>query len=401
LSTTFQNLSKTTTLNYVAQNITCLAFRDYFLVGGSTPVITNSGLALSVVYNGIYKAPYIAGFLGLAFSGDSDFTTPIGPNGTEPMPLDIVLANMGLPDAYSFYLGNVDIDEPSYFTLGGFNETLLDGLDEPVYTPVIPTYSNLTTAYIPWTLSSPHGFYSKWRANLTKMNLNDQYMREIPDTTVSIVDSGTSLLYFPEPIYYEFANALGGTASDARPFFFFEEIPSNAKLDLTFDNGNGEEITLTLSGKELFLPFSILNPNKTEGYFFAALPGGSSSHSSSLILGDVFMRSYYTAFDKENLRLGFVKMPQTDDSGGEGSNGGLSDAELAGIIIAVIVGSLCILGLLCALFLHYRRKWQQRQSSGPSEERNVGGSSAHIGQIKLEGTRGSLGGTVQDSHLVI
>mmetsp|Transcript_11212 Transcript_11212/g.20580 ORF Transcript_11212/g.20580 Transcript_11212/m.20580 type:complete len:132 (+) Transcript_11212:277-672(+) len=99
------------------------------------------------------------------------------------MPLDIVLANMGLPDAYSFYLGNVDIDEPSYFTLGGFNETLLDGLDEPVYTPVIPTYSNLTTAYIPWTLSSPHGFYSKWRANLTKMNLNDQYMREIPDTT--------------------------------------------------------------------------------------------------------------------------------------------------------------------------------------------------------------------------
>eukprot|EP00742_Colponemidia_sp_Colp-10_P004371 GILJ01004666.1.p1 GENE.GILJ01004666.1~~GILJ01004666.1.p1 ORF type:complete len:580 (+),score=69.18 GILJ01004666.1:75-1742(+) len=73
----------------------------------------------------------------------------------------------------------------------------------------------------------------------------------------------------------------------------------------------GEDVTLTL-GPEYWL----LNCTSTSVNCYRSGVGNASFSSADIMLGDVFMRAFYTIFDKQNGRIGFADRTSCQSKGG-------------------------------------------------------------------------------------
>merc|ERR1719155_123773 len=121
--------------------------------------------------------------------------------------------------------------------------------------------------------------------------------KDITSKVSAIIDSGTSLLAGPKDKVAKIAQAAGATLVAGKEYTIdCSKISSLPDLEITLGGGKkftlkGSDYVLNVSGQCLFAFMGIdLPPQLGEMW----------------ILGDVFMRKYYSVFDYGQKRVGFA-----------------------------------------------------------------------------------------------
>jgi hypothetical protein len=211
----------------------------------------------------MYTGTPMDGILGLAFStiAEDNLVAPIE-----------ALAKTGELSAqsFAFYLGS-----------GTTSELVFGGVDSDHYT------GDFT--YVP--LESE----TYWQVHLSKLMLGSTQIKSyFTQTSHAIVDSGTSLLAGPSSDVKKIASAIGGEVSQG--VIFAECSKVSSMDDLTFYLGTeGTPFSIKMSD-------AILQKSGN-----TCVLGISESGESLWILGDVFMRVWYTTFDYTNKQIGFAQ----------------------------------------------------------------------------------------------
>lgn len=201
------------------------------------------------------------GILGLAFNSISidGVKTPME-NAFEQGAID--------RNVFAFYLGD---EQDGELTIGG--------VDESRYTGHFHMVDLLEPTY--------------WEVKLDSVSVGDT---EVTADTTAIVDSGTSFLTGPRREVIKIAKAVGAKKMITGQFSIdcdsVESMP-----DITFElNG----MDYTLKGKDAVL--------EANGTCLLAIMALDIPEGPKWILGDVFMRQYYTMFDMENKKVGFAEL---------------------------------------------------------------------------------------------
>jgi len=124
----------------------------------------------------------------------------------------------------------------------------------------------------------------------------------------AIIDTGTYLIYGPQTAVRSMLT-VGDSSSHATACSSHDQMP-----DFLFDFYAGESrppVTLTLKPTEYVLKFSVGTADPE------CVVGISPDDDTIWTLGQVFLRSYYTLFDRDVDRVGFAKI---DRSGFEAIN---------------------------------------------------------------------------------
>jgi len=211
-----------------------------------------------------YKLGKFDGILGLAF--------PVLSVNHVPTAFENVV-NQGLvTDAlFSFYLGNSAKD---------FGELLLGGINTKKYTGDI-TWVPLKAA-------------TYWEINLSQLTIDGATF--IAEGGVNaIVDSGTSILTGPSEAVKEIAAKLGAKEIIEGEYMLKCNYDTLPNLDFTID-GN----VYSLSPTDYLIPDGDLC---LLGLMALDIPAPTGP---LWILGDVFMRKYYTVWDTTNKKIGFA-----------------------------------------------------------------------------------------------
>jgi len=210
-----------------------------------------------------FKAGKFDGILGLAFS-------TIAVDGMVPVFDNMVRQNLVDQPIFSFYLSNED---------GVDGELNFGGMS--------PEYFTGDITYVP--VSSQ----TYWQIELGGIQINGQNMTK---TRKAIVDSGTSLFAGPPKEVKEIAKTLGAKN------FINGEFLINCDLVDTGDN-----IDFFVGGKKYtFTPKDYIIPSGglcLFGFVSISIPPPAGP---LYILGDPWMRKYYTIFDYGEKRIGFA-----------------------------------------------------------------------------------------------
>jgi len=228
-----------------------------------------------------YLFSHYDGIMGLGFDS-------ISVGGVPTVMTALVERNMLDEQVFAFYLGN---HRPGELVLGGVDEAHYTG--DFHYVPLSET--------------------TYWQVALEGMRMGPQ---SVSNASAAIVDSGTSLLAGPSADVKAIMDVLGATSIWGNEYFVncWKEFP---------------DLIITLGGRDFALRKEDLilvwptpdNPNCMLGLMGFDLP---PDREPMWILGDVFMRRFYTKFDWGRQRLGFATAVNTSVDGGEtlGSRGG-------------------------------------------------------------------------------
>jgi len=118
----------------------------------------------------------------------------------------------------------------------------------------------------------------------------------------AIVDTGTYLIYGPQAAVRSMLST-GDATTHTTACSDYTQMP-----DFLFDFYAGESrppVTLTLSPTDYVLKFSVEGNGAPE-----CVVGVSPDDDTIWTLGQVFLRSYYTLFDRDVDRVGFARIPR-------------------------------------------------------------------------------------------
>lgn len=206
------------------------------------------------------------GILGLAFQ-----TLSVG-NAVPVFELAFEQKVISLP-VFSFYLGN---DKDGELTFGGYDKSKFKGELQKV---------KLTSA-------------TYWQIEIDGLTVGGDGI-VVDGKNSAIVDSGTSLIAMPSAQVEKLANAMGATKMFTGQYKIdCSLIPS---LPVVTFKING--IHYPLDGADY-----VLQSSNMCLLAFMAFP---SNDGPSYILGDVFMRRYYTVFDFANQEIGLAEAVRT------------------------------------------------------------------------------------------
>lgn len=267
-SSTFKADGRIFDIRYGSGPVSGIVGQDNVQVGAFTvkgqdfAMIDNAkGLGLA------YSVGKFDGILGLAFQSISvDNLTTVFGGAVEQHVVD--------EPVFGFYLSG---------TSGTDGELTFGGTDPNHYTGDL-TYVDLTSE-------------TYWETKLDGMKLNG---KSVTSCTKVILDSGTSILAGPSADVKALAAAAG-----AKPFFL---NPKEYTIDCK-KIPSLPELTVTLGGKDFTL--------QGEDYVIKAGPvclfaftgiDVPAPNGPLWIMGDVFMRKYYVAFDYGQKRLGFAPL---------------------------------------------------------------------------------------------
>jgi hypothetical protein len=210
-----------------------------------------------------YKAGKFDGILGLAF--------PILSVNKVPTVFENMVSQGLVEDSvFAFYLGKDD---------GEDGELMFGGVDSTKYTG--------SFNYVPLKAAT------YWEIVLDQVTVDGTTY--ITGGANAIVDSGTSLLTGPTTAVKEIARKLGAFPFIAGEYLIGCNYDTLPNLEFTI-NGN----TYTLTPKEYLIPDGDICLLAMMG-LDVPRPNGPL-----WILGDVFMRKYYTVFDYGNKQVGFA-----------------------------------------------------------------------------------------------
>lgn len=214
------------------------------------------------------------GILGLGFSSISIDQTP-------PVFENAIKQNIVDQPIFAFYLGD---DGPGELTFGGYDPSKFEGDLE---------YVKLDAA-------------TYWQILLDKVTIGDRYRNGDGVGLTAIVDSGTSLMVGPKSEVVKIAKAIGAQAN------IMGEYTLDCKLvdDLP-------DLTMSIGGNDYIIPGKDLVIQAQGTCLFAFMGMDFPSGGPSWILGDVFMRKYYTVFNYVDQTVGFAKATKGDSRGEE------------------------------------------------------------------------------------
>jgi len=196
------------------------------------------------------------------------------------------ISQYGIPTPFEQMVSLNMLDEPVFaFSLpsdsGATGELSFGGVDKDKYT------GDFT--YVPLTAET------YWQISMESLKYGDDTMVSSP--VKAIVDSGTSLLTGPKHVVAKMAQKAGAKLVMGKEYTIdcakIESLPT-----MTFTLGGGK--VFILEGKDY-----VLNIN---GQCLFAIMGLDMppQMGDMYILGDVFMRKYYTVFDYGNKQVGFA-----------------------------------------------------------------------------------------------
>ncbi|CDW73218.1 cathepsin d [Stylonychia lemnae] len=206
-----------------------------------------------------FYASQMSGILGLAYGSIS----------VDKLPTFIDSSNLS-DKSFSFYLH--ENPDASYMTIPGFDSEALNGQELQFHNVVEERYYSL---------------------NLTGMKQGDQKV----DATgyKAVIDSGTSVLVGPQPLVKQLIEGIVVSPDCSN----VSQLP-----DITFTI---DETDYTLTPDDYIL--KLTEAGQTEcviGVMGQLFP----ESFKYFILGDTFMRKFYSFFDKNNNRVGFIPRSQ-------------------------------------------------------------------------------------------
>lgn len=225
-----------------------------------------------------YKVGHFDGILGLAFDTLAVCDFPYVMSCVETPFNRMIDAGLVDEPVFSFYLGTLTSDATNLTGYDG--ELLLGGTDPDYYTGDI-VYHDLSSA-------------TYWTIEIDSINVDGMDYTN-SSTRTAIVDSGTSLLVGPTDVVEELGKSLGAHEMSATGEWF---VSCNKDLpDVVFTIGG---VDYPLKGSDLLL-------DTGSGVCLLLVMGMDLTGTGiEWIMGDVFMRTYYTVFDMENERVGFA-----------------------------------------------------------------------------------------------
>lgn len=267
-SSTSKALSKSFSLSYGdGSTVSGKQYTDTVKIAGLTA--TKQTLGAATQYSeGFESSNFPAdGLMGMGFQSISDYNAP-------PVFQSLVSQGQTSSPVFAFKLA----ESGSELTIGGLNSALYSGT--PVYTPV-----------------TQQGY---WQINFSSLKVGGT---SVLGSTSAIVDSGTTLI-------------IGDTAGVKA---FYKKIPGSKDASSTLGEGiytfpcstTIPSVTFTINGKALSVASSALNFGPVQEGSTTCVGGIAASNSIGSqfwILGDVFMRNYYTIFDFGNSQVGFAPL---------------------------------------------------------------------------------------------
>jgi len=222
-----------------------------------------------------YKVGHFDGILGLAFDKLAVCEYPYVSDCVETPFHRMMDADMLDSNVFAFYLG----DMKNFGRYGYDGELTIGGTDSQYYTGDIQWHALKSADY--------------WRINIDAISVDGtDYTNS--RSRVAIVDSGTSLLTGPTSAVKEIAAALNATEVPLTGEYFVDcdaDVPSMVvTIDGTDYELEGSDLVLESGGSCLLLIMGL----------------DLTGTGVDWILGDVFMRKYYSVFDYENERVGFA-----------------------------------------------------------------------------------------------
>jgi len=266
-SSTFESTDgQSFSINYVSGSVAGVWGKDTLHL---TDEISITGQLFGLIHDpsglsALYRLSNFDGLVGLGFQSNSiDSKKTVFDNAIEQGLLDKAV--------FSFYLGN---NQDGELTIGGIDYSKFNG--------PLSWVSILDTS----------GF---WKVNIDSINVGGKV--NVPSST-AILDSGTSLIIGPTLMIYQLVMAMEATSfldSAGGAQFFIDCAKVDDIPDVTFRLGGKD---YAIAGRDLILE------NNQENYCMIAMMGGNNA--DTWILGDVFMRKYYTVFDVEKRRVGLA-----------------------------------------------------------------------------------------------
>ncbi|XP_006628508.1 pepsin A-like [Lepisosteus oculatus] len=259
-SSTYQSTSQTLTIQYGTGSMTGILGYDTVTVAGI--VDTNQIFGLSETEANFMYYMEADGILGLAFPS-------IAASGATPVFDNMMSEGLVSQDIFSFYLSR-NGQTGSILTLGGVDQS----------------YYNGQINWIP--LSSE----SYWQITMDQVTINGNTVA-CAGGCQAIVDSGTSLVVGPTNDISNI-NAWVGASQNQ----YGEAVVSCSNI------GSMPKVTFTINGYDFTLPASAYVFQRSSG---CSTGFGNGGNDQLWILGDVFMREYYSVFDRANNRVGLAQ----------------------------------------------------------------------------------------------
>nr|XP_013052035.2 gastricsin isoform X4 [Anser cygnoides] len=267
-SSTFSTQDEYFSLQYGTGSLTGIFGYDTVTVQGLS--VTNQEFGLSETEPGtnFVYSPF-DGILGLAFPS-------LSAGGATTVMQSMLQQNLMDSPIFSFYLSGQEGSQGGELVFGGVDPNLYTG--QITWTPVTQT--------------------SYWQIGIEDISIGGQSSGWCSQGCQGIVDTGTSLLTVPTQVFTQLMQYIGAQAD------------GNGQYVASCSNiGSMPTLTFVISGTSFPLPPSAYMLQSNSGYCTVGIESTylpSQNGQPLWILGDVFLRSYYSIYDTGNNQVGFA-----------------------------------------------------------------------------------------------
>ncbi|XP_063813319.1 gastricsin-like [Pseudophryne corroboree] len=247
----------------VASSVTGLFGYDTVYIQGLTITNQEIGLTITEPSGNFYYSPF-DGILGLAYPG-------LSVGGASTVMQGILQENLLNQPMFSVYLGS----QSGEVTFGGVN-------------------TNLYTGQISWVPLSNQLY---WQIALQEFSINGQATGWCSNGCQAIVDTGTTQLNIPSPYMQQLL-----------PYLGIQQTQNGGYYVNCNNLQNMPTLSFTMNGVSFPLPPSayIVQENGYCSANFLSISLPAQNGDPLWILGDVFLRQYYSVYDFGNNQVGFA-----------------------------------------------------------------------------------------------
>ncbi|CAH0515669.1 unnamed protein product [Peronospora belbahrii] len=217
------------------------------------------------------------GLLGLGFDGLSTFSHP-------PLFFALLEQYSELDPVFAFYLSPNPNTNGSELHLGGYDEELLGALKASwQMTDVLPQFGQ-------WTF---------WRIHLHSVNVG-KHRNACSDGCVAFVDSGTSLIGIPGTLYLNFLYEVATFAQNQGCYCGFVQYGFQCFLCAAEDF---PPLRIGVGGRHFYV---LEGSDYTLCVGLTCIVLVQPSGQEMWVLGDVFMKKFYSLYDVKEKKVGFA-----------------------------------------------------------------------------------------------
>lgn len=218
------------------------------------------------------------GLLGMAFDGLATFSDP-------PLFFSLLSQYPDVDSVFAFYLSPEPNSNGSELHIGGYDEAFMKSIDaEWQMTNVLPQF----------------GMWTFWRIKLHSVVMGSKSPSLCPHGCVAFVDSGTSLIGIPNNLYLDFLFDVTTFAQAQGCYCAFVEYGFQCFLCSPQDF---PPMRLGVSGKHFYV---LEGEDYTLCVGLTCIVLVQPSGQDMWVLGDVFMKKFYSLYDVTKKQVGFA-----------------------------------------------------------------------------------------------